>query len=129
MVMPGQVFDNCTACLRSFSAATRISAAFLRSASDNMRPIPSSLARKGLAQLDGRERACGAGRLLAGGAQHDGLDRALRTSRALLPLALQPKRGIALLGGAYVEWPAVGKALVLASIGRRACAIGGAVAG
>src|SRR5215469_12556196 len=34
MVMPGQVLENCTACLRSFSAATRISAALLRSASD-----------------------------------------------------------------------------------------------
>src|SRR5690349_20578754 len=36
MVMPGQVFDNCTACLRSCAAATRISAALLRSASDIM---------------------------------------------------------------------------------------------
>jgi hypothetical protein len=36
MVMPGQVFVSWTACLRSLSAATSISAAFLRSASDIM---------------------------------------------------------------------------------------------
>src|SRR4029077_20129559 len=36
MVMSGQVFESWTACLRSFSALIRISAAFLRSASDSM---------------------------------------------------------------------------------------------
>src|ERR1700744_1006982 len=34
MLMSGQVLDNCTACLRAFSAAMRMSAALLRSASD-----------------------------------------------------------------------------------------------
>src|SRR5580698_6886408 len=34
MVMPGQVLDSWTACLRSFSAVMRISAALRRSASD-----------------------------------------------------------------------------------------------
>src|SRR5215211_748550 len=34
MVMPGHVVDSCVACLRCFSAASRISAAFLRSGSD-----------------------------------------------------------------------------------------------
>src|SRR5215472_3773136 len=36
MVMPGQVFDSWVACLRSFSAVMRISAALLRSAADIM---------------------------------------------------------------------------------------------
>ena len=36
MVMSGQVFESWTACLRSFSALIRMSAAFLRSASDSM---------------------------------------------------------------------------------------------
>src|SRR5690349_1966074 len=36
MPMSGQVLDNCTACLRAFSAAMRMSAALLRSASDIM---------------------------------------------------------------------------------------------
>src|SRR6266704_1992614 len=36
MVMSGQVFDSCVACLRSFSACIRMSAAFFRSASDSM---------------------------------------------------------------------------------------------
>src|SRR5689334_10929579 len=43
MVMPGQVFDSWTACLRSFAAVTRISAALLRSASDIMTGYPRKL--------------------------------------------------------------------------------------
>src|SRR5271169_6234862 len=36
MVMAGKVTDSWTACLRSFCAAIRMSAAFLRSASESM---------------------------------------------------------------------------------------------
>jgi hypothetical protein len=36
MVMSGQVLESCTACLRAFSAATRISAALSRSVFDIM---------------------------------------------------------------------------------------------
>src|SRR5271166_2997928 len=41
MVISGQTLESWTACLRSFSAVTRISAAFLRSASDSMIAPPS----------------------------------------------------------------------------------------
>src|SRR6266540_7139321 len=48
MGMSGQVLESWTACLRSFSALMRMSAAFLRSASDSMLPpivLTISLAR------------------------------------------------------------------------------------
>src|SRR6516165_5785030 len=146
MVMPGQVLDNCTACLRSFSAATRISAAFLRSASDIMMVIRwRTPARHGRtccghpclvqrafktwmpvtstgmtvpAKVTLTQLNCSEiAVLLTGRAQHDGLDRALRVGRPL-SLALQPQRSIAFLGGARVKQLTVGKAFVLAGIRR-----------
>src|SRR5262249_59288977 len=91
MVIPGHVLDSCTACLRSFSAATSMSAAFLRSASDIMAATPSCTGGFSTAGW-GNTRA-----LLAGGAPHDGLDR---TDRPGLAPPLQPERGVALLGRA-----------------------------
>src|SRR6516165_2185621 len=121
MVIPGHVFDSCTACLRSFSAATRMSAAFLRSASDIMAATPSCTGGFSTAVWGNTREA-----LLAGSAQHDGLDR---TGHGGLALSLQPERSVALLGGAHVERLAVGKSLRLAGIDCSACAVGGAVAG
>src|SRR5262249_31606247 len=132
MVIPGHVLDSCTACLRSFSAATSMSAAFLRSASDIMAATPSCTGGFSTAGW-GNTRA-----LLAGGAQHDGLDR---TDRRGLALPLQPERGVALLGSAHVERLAGGGSLRPAGIdfgaplfrpagidcGARA--VGGAIAG
>jgi hypothetical protein len=59
-------------------------------------------------------------RLLAGGAQHDGLNRAV----CGLFLSLQPQRSTAFLGSADIERLAVGESLALASIGGRTGAVG-----
>src|SRR5262249_48799685 len=120
MVIPGHVLDSCTACLRSFSAATSMSAAFLRSASDIMAATPSCTG--GFSTAGWRNTRA----LLAGGAQHDGLDR---TDRRGLALPLQPERGVALLGSAHVERLAVRESLRLACIDCGARAVGGAIAG
>jgi hypothetical protein len=59
-------------------------------------------------------------RLLAGGAQHDGLNRAV----CGLFLSLQPQRSTAFLGSADIERLAVGESFALASIGGRTGAVG-----
>src|SRR5215831_1490858 len=53
MVMSGQVLVSWTACLRSFSALMRMSAAFLRSASDSMIDGPLIVSDGSLAPLYG----------------------------------------------------------------------------